>query len=106
MKNQVEEQEVNGSLAYRIYPLPKGISYYEKDLKDVKVVECLFDYAQMLEVIIVRNGWVFLIDFHGYEILFRINQKSGWFDCETVEEFKLYVEEAMNWEEIEDIKKN
>ena len=86
-------------LAYRIYPEPDGTTYYKSDLMEEKNVEILFDYCQILEAIIYKVGWEFLIDFHGYEKLFDINKRSGWFDAEEVDEFIQYVEMDMAYSE-------
>ena len=52
--------------------------YYEDDLKEEKIVEELFDYAQILLAYIEYEGWKFLIDQYGYEKLYEIDKKSGW----------------------------
>jgi len=41
---------------------------------------------------ISRAGWDFLITYYGYESLFVLNDKSGWFDCSTVDELIEYIE--------------
>lgn len=82
----------NFELAYRIYPEPQGTNYYESDLIDENNVEILFDYCGILEAIIFKVGWEFLIEFYGYEKLFEINKKSGLFDAENIEEFLRYIE--------------
>lgn len=33
-----------------------------------------------------------------YEKLFDINQRRSWFDCESIGEFKLCIEEAISWD--------
>jgi hypothetical protein len=98
METKRESNLIKKPLAYRIYPLPSGTDYCEDDLCDEKEVEKLFDYAQILEVVIFKEGWEFLIAHYGYEKLFDINQKSGWFDCEDVSEFELYIEEVKSWD--------
>ena len=42
---------------------------------------------QILLAVISKEGWDFLIQKYGYERLFEINNRSGWIDCETIEEF-------------------
>ena len=49
--------------------------------------EELFDYCQILEAYISKKGWAFLIDYYGYEKLYEIDKKSGWFDDETLEKY-------------------
>lgn len=78
--------------AYRIYPEPTGTHYFQQDLMTEEQVERIFDYAQILELIIFEAGWVFLINRYGYPLLHEINNRSGWFDSESLDEFKLYVE--------------
>lgn len=77
----------NKELAFYIYPLPNGTPYTKEDLIDEEKVEELFDYCQILEGLILKSGWQFLIDYYGYEKLYQINQKSGWFDSENLKQF-------------------
>ncbi|KKO54659.1 hypothetical protein [Paenibacillus sp. DMB20] len=79
-------------MAFRVFPEPKGTIYYYSDLIDKEKVEQLFDYCQILEANIFKEGWELLITYHGFKTLFEINEKSGWFDCENLDEYKLYVE--------------
>ncbi|ADO55801.1 MULTISPECIES: hypothetical protein [Paenibacillus] len=79
-------------LAYRIFPEPLGTTYQDYDLMNRADVEKLFDYCQILEAMISRQGWQFLINHHSYPVLFEINEGSEWFDCESVEEFIFEVE--------------
>jgi len=79
-------------LAYRIYPEPDGSRIYKKDLKKEINVESLFDYCQILEAIIFKEGWEFLIKYYGYEKLYQINNRSGWFDCKDLNEYRLDIE--------------
>ncbi|MEL6986296.1 MAG: hypothetical protein AAGK97_00555 [Bacteroidota bacterium] len=74
-------------LAYRKYPAPEGTNYYEADLNTEEKVIQLFDYCQILEAHITQDGWKHLIEVFGMQRLFELNQKSGWYDCETVDEF-------------------
>ena len=74
------------------------MEYWEGDLNNERKVENLFDYAQILEVVINKKGWEYLIDKYGLKALFEINQRSGWIDCETIEEFKMRVEDMMSWD--------
>lgn len=75
-------------LAYRIYPKPQGTSYYEEDLLDEQKVLELFDYCQILEASIFKEGWEFLIKQFGIEKLFELNQISGWLDVNDLSEFR------------------
>jgi len=61
--------------------------YSKEELTDVKKVEELFDYCQILEAYITKSGWEFLISYYGYDKLFEMDQKSGWHDAATVEEY-------------------
>jgi hypothetical protein len=83
-------------LAYRIYPAPEGTSFYEDDLCTSSKVECLFDYCQILEAIIFKAGWDYLVETYGYIKLFEINRKSGWHDVQSIEEFISVVEQERN----------
>lgn len=78
-------------LAYRIYPLPNGTIYYHSDLISREKVELLFDYCQILEAVIFEDGWEVLINYHGIDTLYEINKKSGWFDCNSLDEYMLYI---------------
>lgn len=80
------------SLAYRIYPEPQGTNYYHQDLLDENRLGVLFDYCQIGEAVIFEVGWQTLIDHYGYESLFQINNKSGWFDCDNIQDFIKYIE--------------
>lgn len=75
-------------LAYRIYPKPKGTHYFKSDLDTEEKVIMLFDYCQILQAIITKEGWDFLIHTYGIEKVFELNNTSGWIDCETIQEFK------------------
>lgn len=74
-------------LAFYIYPEPKGTRYFDDDLKHETTVKILFDYCQIFDAIIYKEGWRFLIDYHGYEKLFEINKRSDYLDASTLEEF-------------------
>lgn len=54
---------------------------------DPIVVQQVFDYCQILEGHITYSGWLFLLKQFGYERLYDIDQKSGWFDSSSLEEF-------------------
>lgn len=77
-------------LAYYCYsPAPCG-NYREisaEELKDPKKVESLFNLCQIYEATITADGWHFLIAQHGFQRLYEIDKKSGWFDEDTLEEF-------------------
>lgn len=92
--NEIKEDEV---LAFRYWPIGDGTKYFKGDLNNEEKVEIIFDYAQILEVGITKIGWEFLIKTYGFEKLYDIDKKSGWFDCETLEEYKQYVKEEMSY---------
>lgn len=75
------------ALAFYVYPLPQGTSFTANDLSLPVNVETLFDYRQIWLAVISKEGWEFLIQQYGYERLFEINIKSGWIDCEELDEF-------------------
>ena len=56
-------------VAFRIYPLPNGKAYTEEDVKTLKDVEELFDYCQIYEATISKEGWNYLVETFGMEIL-------------------------------------
>ena len=66
---------------------PQGTPFTSDDLSSSDNVEKLFDYIQILLAVISKEGWNFLIQHYGYEQLFKINNRSGWIDCETLDEF-------------------
>ena len=73
-------------LACRIYPLPNGTNYFEKDLiVRNKVIE-LFDYCQIFEAIIYDIGWEFLFKNYSLKELIDIDKESSWFDDEDTGE--------------------
>ena len=70
-------------LAFYLYPFEpnqKFREYTEDDLKDPKIVEELFDYCQILEAYITKDGW----------------ERSGWFDEETIDAFKEAVKQVID----------
>ncbi|MGZ7443253.1 hypothetical protein [Paenibacillus sp. TH7-28] len=86
------QQYEKKKLAYRTYHLPEGTSYRFADLIHKEIVETLFDYCQIMEAVIYKDGWEMLLNYHGLETLYEINEKSGWFDCNSMEEFLSYIE--------------
>ena len=85
-------------LAFYLYPFndnQKYSEYTKEDLMNPSKVEELFDYCQILEAYISKSGWGFLVQYYGYEKLYKINKKSGWLDAETLEDFKSYVDYEM-----------
>ena len=85
-------------LAYYLYPFvesQKYREYTEEELKIPRVVKEVFDYCQILEAYITKEGWAFLIDYYGYERLYEIDKTSGWFDEETLEGFIEAVQQEM-----------
>ena len=90
-------------LAFYLYPFEPHnkksiapIEYTKEDLMNLSKVEELFDYCQILEAYITRPGWEFFIQVHGYEGLYKINKRSGWFpEEESLEEFQLTIQGEM-----------
>jgi hypothetical protein len=85
-------------LAFYLYPFEpnqKAREYTEEDLKDPKIVEELFDYCQINEACITKDGWELLTRYHGYEQLYEIDKRSGWFDEDTIEAFKKAVQQEI-----------
>lgn len=78
-------------LTFYHYPFVQNQNFKEytkEDLSDISEVEKLFDYCQILEAYITKSGWDYLIQRYGYEGLYNIDQKSGWFNAESLEELK------------------
>lgn len=78
-------------LAFYHYPFVQnqGIREYTKaDLSHASKVEELFDYCQILEAYITKSGWEYLIRRYGYDGLYEIDRRSGWFDTDSLEEFE------------------
>lgn len=74
-------------IAYRIYPLPNGTIYFEEDIKTLDDVIGIFDYCQIMEAMISKKGWDYLIKKFGVEGLFQANKKSEWLDSNSMEDF-------------------
>lgn len=77
-------------LAYYYYPSVGNhdfMEYSKEDLMNEKTLETIFDYAQILEAYITPKGWDFLIQYYGYDKLFQIDKRSGWFDEDTIYEY-------------------
>ena len=74
-------------IAYRIYPLPNGTIYTEEDVKKLDDVVGIFDYCQIMEAMISKNGWDYLIEKFGVEGLYEADKESGWFDSDSIEMF-------------------
>lgn len=83
-------------LAMYIYPLPSGKEYTPEELLDENKVIEVFDYCQILEGAISKEGWRYLITHHGYEKLYQLDQESDWHSCESLEEYKECVEMEMS----------
>ncbi len=79
-------------VAYRIYPKPNGTIYTENDIKDIEDVVELFDYCQILEAIIYKQGWGYLIERFGMEELYKADKKSGWHESENLDDFVRNIE--------------
>lgn len=86
----------NTTLAFRIYPLPNGTNYGYNELANPQNVISIFDYCQILEAVITKAGWNFLIDYYGYNKLFKINNKSDWLDCSNIDEFILEIQNQID----------
>jgi len=83
-------------IAYRIYPLPNGTIYTEEDVKTIDDVVDIFDYSQIMEAMISKKGWQYLIDKFGIDGLYQAEKISGWLDSQSVEDFMLDVEYEIN----------
>ena len=83
-------------VAYMIYPLPNGRVRTEEDLRTPDDVERLFNACQIMEGMISKKGWDFLIAKFGMEGLYEIEQKSCWFNSDSFEEFVADVEYERN----------
>jgi hypothetical protein len=75
-------------LAFRKYPQGEGTSYFASDLDTQEKIIKLFDYCQILEAIVTKEGWLFLLSKFGKEKLYEYNNLSGWMDCESINEFE------------------
>ena len=75
-------------LGFYIYPLPGGTEYTAADLENPDKVIELFDYCAILEGMVTKEGWDFLIDLYGYEKLFQMDKESEliWW-ADSLEEF-------------------
>lgn len=78
-------------LACYIYPMPKGTEYTELDLKNPSKVVELFEYCGILEGLITKEGWKFLINLYGYEKLYEMNRQTDWHEFENVEDYVNWV---------------
>ena len=91
-------------LAFYCYPgAPCGNyrEYTAEELKDPEKLESVFDLCQIYEALITADGWHFLIGHYGFRQLYEIDQKSGWFDEDTFEEYVLRVcEEIRTMEKV------
>lgn len=91
-------------LAFYCYPgAPCGNyrEYTAEELKDPEKLEGVFDLCQIYEALITADGWHFLIGHYGFQQLYEIDKKSGWFDEDTFEEYVLRVcEEIRMMEEV------
>lgn len=74
-------------IAFRIYPLPGGTVYTEEDIKTLDDVILIFDYCQIMEAMISKKGWDYLIEKFGIERLFEADKKSGWLESDNLNEF-------------------
>ena len=87
---------MNEVLAFYRYPEPNGTEYFRAEFADSDKVIEVFDYCQIWLADITKAGWKFLVDHYGYEKLFELNRKSGWVDCNSLNEYKAIIEYEMN----------
>lgn len=81
-------RNINCLVFYMPYGNEENAKEYSKEeLMNPSVVQQVFDYCQILEGHITYSGWLFLLKQYGYEQLYEINHKSGWFDSILLEEF-------------------
>ena len=83
-------------LAFYKYPEPSGREYYRNDFVDSNTVIEIFDYCQILLAHITKSGWKFLVEHYGYEKLYALNNKSGWINCDSLNEYKLTIDYEMS----------
>lgn len=74
-------------MACYIYPLPTGTEYTKENLKSCDTVIELFGYCEILEGLITKAGWQFLIDFYGYDKLYEMDKEALWYDGESIEDY-------------------
>lgn len=74
-------------IAYRIYPLPNGTIYSDENVKTIEDVIQIFDYCQIAEAMISKKGWDYLVEKFSLTELYKADNVSGWFGCESIEEF-------------------
>ena len=84
------------SLWSKKFSLRISISFICSTYGGHSIVEELFDYCQILEAYITKDGWEFLTKYHGYEQLYEIDKRSGWFDEETIDAFKEAVKQVID----------
>lgn len=86
-KEKNKRKEKVDMLACYIYPIPKGREYTETDLRNPTNVVELFGYCGILEGLITKEGWRFLVEAYGYERLYKMDKEALWNDSETIEEY-------------------
>lgn len=74
-------------LGLYIYPIPNGTEYTQSDLVIKEKVIELFGFCGILEGLITKEGWDFLIEFYGYEKLYQMDKEAMWFDEDTMEKY-------------------
>ena len=79
-------------IAYKIYPLPDGRIYTENDVQTIDDVIKLFDDCQIMDAMISKQGWAYLIEKFGVQRLYQADKESGWFDCDSMEEFSSMID--------------
>jgi hypothetical protein len=74
---------------------PKKRAFMAKVAKDyfdasAVCVEGLFDLCQILQAVIYRDGWKFLVKTHGIDRLLEVDKISGWFFDNTLDELRYH----------------
>ncbi len=87
---QMQRSAPENVLAWDMYPEPDGRIYTSEHLKSLDLVEGLFNLCQILEAIIYRDGWKFLVETHGIERLLEVDKISGWFFDNTFDELRYH----------------
>ena len=73
--------------AWYRYPEPDGKDYSLEELQSRDIATELFDYCQLGLAYISKEGWKALIEFHGLDGLYEINETSGWLAADNWIEF-------------------
>lgn len=73
-------------LAHRIYPEPDGTDYFEIDFSSSSGLIEIFDYCQILEAVILKEGWRYLFTGLKVDEVVTCCRKSGWLEDESDDE--------------------